>query len=357
MTYDGIAEAAVEPRVENPHFSTPETFHNAMSFRSYDNHGLGKSISSLLDTFSENDSIKQEYLLDRDYDMGNGAGGLGLRTSNKFDSFYNSKESPNASKTFSERRSDFLRNTPPDFPMIVREAMDKQNGRRNKFAPARRQIPRQNAVWHVVEDDANGISGSSNHTLPPPANDEAMSAPETPLIENAPESIDFISAASKSPRKEETSTEATDTINVNDNDMVLETPSSDINLNLENVSNKNMNVNESKLRSSNFLNNIDAIQLDDAEMSDDLFMSELSRSIENMHVVDDQLLPPPECNDINSNLDAKPKTDKEDDDEVFREYNSHQYWYISPDVAVDTDILLDPEEKSKYQIHICMYSN
>lgn len=365
MTYSAIAEAATEPRVENPHFCSPETFHNAMSFRSYDNHGFGKSISSLLDTFSGNDSIKQDYSMDRDYDMGSSGsrGSLSLRTSNKFDSFFNSKDSSTSSKSFSDRRPEFLRNTPADFPMIIREAMadDRENrikgGRHAKFSQARRQIPRQNAVWCVVEGDSNG---GSNQALPAPVSDDSASEPDTPLIENAPQSIDFISAVnsaknatkSKSPNDDESSAEATDTINANDNDMVLETPSSDINLNLENVFNKNkanFNAKEIIKENSNFHNKIDAIQLDDIlqKMYTDLEISDLNKSMENLRVKDDQL-PPPHCNDINSNVGAKPKPDHEEDDDVFREYNSHQYWYISPDMPVDTDILLDPEEKSMY---------
>lgn len=358
LTYSAIIEAAIEPRVENPHFSSPETFHNAMSFRSYDNHGFGKSISSLLDTFSENDSLKPDYLVDRDYEMGSSGSSIGGNGISLRGSFF-SKERRDAnreSKTFSERRSEFLRNTPADFPMIVREAMDKQdNSRRGKFAQARRQIPRQNAVWYVVEDDGSGSSNNSSQAPPTPS---WKSAPETPLIENAPESIDFISATKNSTSKEsnsmnpnddETLDTATDTINVNDNNddkMEIETPSSDINLNLENVFNKNKLGKNEVRSSSNFLNNIDAINFDDD-------MAGMPNNFENMHLSEEKLSPPlpppPHSNDVNSNVGAKPKqADNEEDDDVFREYNSHQYWYISPDMPVDTDILLDPEEKSMF---------
>lgn len=56
-----------------------------------------------------------------------------------------------------------------------------------------------------------------------------------------------------------------------------------------------------------------------------------------------------ELNDVNSNrYGASSNTaDNDDDDEkVFKEFNSHQFWYISPDIPVDMDILLEPEEKS-----------
>lgn len=353
MTYNAIAEAALEPRVENPHFSLPETFHNAMSFRSYDNHGFGKSISSLLDTFSENDhtntSIKDQF------------SDMVFRTSRM-------------------ERVGFLRNTPPDFPMIVHEAMQKQGGGSSGPATAgisgasrkiNRKIPRQNAVQYVVEDEAGGGSGGSQagrseagrdaediynqfqddmdrhkDALPPP--------PDTPLIERDCY-MDFSSAVNKNLAKSKTQSEDdltatyTAVVNDNDNDMVLETPSSDINLNLENVFNKNkVNINRSgdsikKWPENSFVNNIDAMQLDD---DDDMG---LAHCLDNMHIddADDVLGGNTKRNDINSNLDAKGKSEIVDDDDVFREYNSHQYWYISPDLPVDTDILLDPEEKSK----------
>lgn len=350
MTYNAIAEAALEPRVENPHFSLPETFHNAMSFRSYDNHGFGKSISSLLDTFSENDhtntSIKDQF------------NDLVFRTSRM-------------------ERGGFLRNTPPDFPMIVHEAMQKQGGSGSGSATTSiggasrkniRKIPRQNAVQYVVEDDAGSGGGGSERKLDVLCNEllDIMSRhkdgepkpPETPLIERECY-MDFSSAVNKNLAKSKTQSEddltatstATDAVNDNDVDMVLETPSSDINLNLENVFNKNkVNINRSgdsikKWPENNFVNNIDAMQLDD---DDDMG---LARCLDNMQIDgdDDVLGGNVKRNDINSNLDAKAKSENdENDDDVFREYNSHQYWYISPDMPVDTDILLDPEEKSKH---------
>lgn len=57
-----------------------------------------------------------------------------------------------------------------------------------------------------------------------------------------------------------------------------------------------------------------------------------------------------DLNDVNSNRcsgASSNATDSDDDDEqVFKEFNSHQFWYISPDIPVDMDILLEPEEKS-----------
>lgn len=269
MTYNAIAQAAVEPRVENPHFSSPETFYNAASFRSFDNHGYGKSISSLLDTFTENDYSSSSR--------------SSLSHFDRIDIFHDQL-----------RRTDFPRNTPPDFPMIVREAMrNKTTGR--KFS---RKIPRQNAVWYV--EDAN----SQSQTQP----SNALEIPETPLLENAPESEDFLWTNATKITNQSAEDHATDTI-------------------------KNKNRKSSEI---SFVNNIDAMHLDDAD-------DNLANALDNMKIHD-------EINDINSNIDIKLKAENEDDDEVFREYNSHQYWYISPDMPVDTDILLDPEEKSEYSI-------
>lgn len=58
-----------------------------------------------------------------------------------------------------------------------------------------------------------------------------------------------------------------------------------------------------------------------------------------------------DLNDVNSNrcADGSNNADNDDDDEqVFKEFNSHQFWYISPDIPVDMDILLEPEEKSTH---------
>lgn len=103
-----------------------------------------------------------------------------------------------------------------------------------------------------------------------------------------------------------------------------------------------------------FMNRINTMQLDDYDDTDDdehniitKEYEDLDQSFVNMGLEDDD-------SDINSNLNNSvgptKTTEDDDDEEVFKEFNSHQYWYISPDIPVDMDILLEPEEKSKHSL-------
>lgn len=71
----------------------------------------------------------------------------------------------------------------------------------------------------------------------------------------------------------------------------------------------------------------------------------MDQSFRNLDLDDDS--------DVNSNVSNSPgsvkNADDDDDEDVFREFNSHQFWYISPDIPVDMDILLEPEEKSMFR--------
>lgn len=81
---------------------------------------------------------------------------------------------------------------------------------------------------------------------------------------------------------------------------------------------------------------------DDIDENDLDYSFSLDQSFSNLDLDDDS--------DVNSNVapsqSSAKNTDEDDDENVFREFNSHQYWYISPDIPVDMDILLEPEEKS-----------
>lgn len=110
VDFDTIFRVSRESSNENPHFSLPETFHNALSFRNYDNHGFSSSITHLLDTFivqSEHNNSHSHQRIPR--------GG-------HFDVTSPLVNDSHPSNDFHRLR----RNAPRDFPMIVRKAIEKK---------------------------------------------------------------------------------------------------------------------------------------------------------------------------------------------------------------------------------------
>lgn len=350
IDFDSIVKVSRESSNENPHFSLPETFHNALSFRNYDNHGFSLSITNLLDTFI----IQSEH--------NNGHSHQRIPRGGHFD-----LTSPIV-EPMSEYRH-LRKNTPRDFPMIVRKAMEKQDEENTRNFTIKTKIPRQNAVSYMQQDDRSTNSYQSLPPPPPPVNQE----PDTPSIENAPASIDFSSAVNSNLSNSLHSNEID-----NENNKVN---TSDINLNFKSADDDGFTSNKREPRAArfsessgfssipddddatgndfdilknteSFMNRINTMQLDDYDDTDEdehTFNSskeyeDLDQSFTNMGLDDDD-------SDINSNLNnslGPTKTEDDDDEEVFREFNSHQYWYISPDIPVDMDILLEPEEKSMY---------
>lgn len=360
IDFDAIVKVSRESSNENPHFSLPETFHNALSFRNYDNHGFSMSITNLLDTFI----IQSEH--------NNGHSHQRIPRGGHFD----------LTSPIMEPASDYhhlRKNTPRDFPMIVRKAMEKQEEENTRKFTIKAKIPRQNAVSYMqTSQDDHSSSTNSFQSLPPPPPPPAIgcSEPETPSIEDAPASIDFSSAVNSN-LSNSLHTNETD----NENNKVNNT--SDINLNFkpanEDVAYDGFTPNKRAARFSEssgfssipddndatgndfdittntemFMNRINTMQLDDYDDTDDeehnfnnsKDYEDLDQSFANLGIDDDD-------SDINSNLNNSlgptKSTDEDDDEEVFREFNSHQFWYISPDIPVDMDILLEPEEKSMY---------
>lgn len=369
IDFDAIVKVSRESLNENPHFSLPETFHNALSFRNYDNHGFSLSITNLLDTFI----IQSEH--------NNGHSHQRIPRGGHFDLASPIMEPIN-------EYHHLRKNTPRDFPMIVRKAMEKQEEENTRKFTIKAKIPRQNAVSYMQapQDDRGTNSYQSLPPPPPPA--IGNTEPDTPSIENAPSSIDFSSAVNLNLSNSLHSNE-TD----NENNKVNNT--SDINLNFkadeEDGAYNDFTANKREPRAARFsessgfssipddddatgndfdllkntetfMNRINTMQLDDYDDTDDdehnfnssKEFEDLDQSFTNMGLEDDD-------SDINSNLNnsVRPtKTAEEDDDEeVFREFNSHQYWYISPDIPVDMDILLEPEEKSKSPSQSRIYLN
>lgn len=311
------------------------------------------------------------------------------------------------------------KNTPRDFPMIVRQAIEK-TAENLKNTTVKPKIPRQNALLipSTPLDDDEDDDDNSNQVLPPPppSAEDTNTVPselQTPSIENAPESIDFTSAVNLNLSNntldnnfvDDDVGSANETIvndennknNINEVTQTSANPtissaSPNITLNLKNSrknkkkGNRSNNSNSSNNKSSSaanelntsdaintsteaFLNNINAMQLDDDVIDDDddkknslnenkninEQCSQLSESMSNLRFGDGTA-----NSDINSNVTSKVskysanidggKDEEEDDEHIFKEFNSHQYWYISPDIPVDMDILLDPEEKSKFNL-------
>lgn len=362
IDFDAIVKVSRESSNENPHFSLPETFHNALSFRNYDNHEFSVSITNLLDTFI----IQSEH--------NNGHSHQRIPRGGHFD----------LTSPIVEPMSEYhhlRKNTPRDFPMIVRKAMEKQEEDNNRKYTIKAKIPRQNAVLSMqvpaTQDDRSSTGQNyQNQSLPPPPPPAVVaqnSEPETPSIENAPASIDFSSAVNTNLSNSLHSNE-TD----NENNKVNQ---SDINLNFkpanedgaydgytankreraarfsessgfssipddDDVTGNNLDIVKS---TESFMNRINTMQLDDYDDTDDdehnfsKDYEDLDQSFTNMGLDDDD-------SDFNSNLNnsvGPTNTTDEDDGEEIAEFNSHQYWYISPDIPVDMDILLEPEEKSK----------
>lgn len=383
IDFDAILKVSRQSSNENPHFSLPETFHNALSFRNYDNHGFSVSnyITNLLDTFI----IQSEHNNGHSHQRIPRGGHFDLTTSivEPINDFYHLRK-----------------NTPRDFPMIVRNAIQKQEEENSRKFTIKAKIPRQNAVSYmqVTSQDDRSSSNNSYQSLPPPPPPSALNNPEpdTPSIENAPASIDFSSAVHTTNFSNSLHSTETD----NENNKVNST-TSDINLNFkpaneesgggaydstakreraarfsessgfssipddddDDVSGSNYDILKN---TDNFLNRINTMgRLDDYDDTDDdehnKHYEDLDQSFSNMGLDDDTA-------DINSNLNnplgptkrssiassaAAADDEDDDDEEVFREFNSHQYWYISPDIPVDMDILLEPEEKSTFSSLVC----
>lgn len=340
-----------EPAVENPHFSLPETFHNALSFRNYENHGFSTSITNLLDTFivqNDHNNSHSHQRIPRGGQFDTTASQL-----NESDFCGNNNDIENSPADFSHLR----KNTPKDFPLIVRQAMQKQDVENTQKFAQRPKIPRQNAIFQSPTQsstkDQRTYANENNDEM---SNDNAIE-PDTPSIEDAPKSIDFLSAV-KSYVSNDKYVENVATDEGNENTL----PMPDINLNqkrdvppppaytaatnrrrsLRNSDSSGFSSNdetEDDECNEDFLNNINALKLDD---DDDEVKNENKTTTET---------------DVNSNVreecsfdyhgdDDDDEDDESDDDNVFRQFNSHQYWYISPDIPVDMDIFLEPEEKS-----------
>lgn len=358
IDFDAIVKVSRESSNENPHFSLPETFHNALSFRNYDNHEFSVSITNLLDTFI----IQSEH--------NNGHSHQRIPRGGHFDLTSPIVEPMN-------EYHHLRKNTPRDFPMIVRKAMEKQEEENSRKFTIKPKIPRQNAVSYmqVPQDDRSSSTTNYQSLPPPPPPAIDTTEPETPSIENAPASIDFSSAVNTNLSNSLHSTE-TD----NENNKVN---TSDINLNFkpaddgdgaydgftankreraarfsessgfssipddDDVTGNNLDIMKN---TDSFMNRINTMQLDDYDDTDDdehnfsKDYEDLDRSFTNMGLDDDD-------SDFNSNLNNSlgptKSTEGDDDGDEIAEFNSHQYWYISPDIPVDMDILLEPEEKSK----------
>lgn len=361
IDFDSIVKVSRESSNENPHFSLPETFHNALSFRNYDNHGFSLSITNLLDTFI----IQSEH--------NNGQSVQRIPRGGHFD----------LTSPMIEPISDYhhlRKNTPRDFPMIVRKAIEKQEEENTRKFTIKAKIPRQNAVSYMQDDRSTNTINLSidksfvNQSLPPPpALAMSNSEPDTPSIENAPASIDFSSAVNSNLSNSLHSNE-TD----NENNKVN---TSDINLNFKPANDECCTPNKREPRASrfsessgfssiqddddatgndfemsksteSFMNRINTMQLDDYDdIEDDEHNFNSSKEYEDLDQSFSNMGLENEDSDVNSNLNISmgptKSTEDDDDEEAFREFNSHQYWYISPDtIQVDMDILLEPEEKS-----------
>lgn len=340
LNYNAIVRATREPAVENPHFSLPETFHNALSFRNYENHGFSTSITNLLDTFivqnDHNNSHSQQRIpRGGHFDM--------LSPTSDSHSLYSHSSSSTGGGTAPDYNH-LRKNTPRDFPLIVRQAMEKQAEGSRKFS-LRAKVPRQNAALYMPlqDDDSNQLPPP-----PPPPPADTDWEPDTPSIESAPESIDFSSAVNSNLSNNKFLSNKSIGSDTDDENNTVRT--SDINLNLVEAEKGTYTSNKERRRSDwssgfssnnddddrsteEFLNNIYALQLDDNDGEDD----EPDPLNESMQLDED-------ADDENS-IAAAGTT--EDDEDVFKEFNSHQYWYISPDIPVDMDIFLEPEEKSK----------
>lgn len=358
LNYNAIVRATREPAVENPHFSLPETFHNALSFRNYENHGFSTSITNLLDTFivqnDHNNSHSQQRIpRGGHFDM--------LSPTSDTQSMYSSSSgtSSGAAPDYNHLR----KNTPRDFPLIVRQAMEKQDAENSRKMTFRGKIPRQKtALYMPLEDDSNQLPPPPP---PPPTTDVDWDTPEpdTPSIESAPESIDFSSAVNSNLSNNKFLSNSNKSIGSDTDDENNTVTTSDINLNLvetAGATDKDTYSSNKERRRSNwssgfssnnddddrsteeFLNNIYALQLDDDNEGEDDEPDPLNESMQ----MDD------DADDVNSNGSPETSTEAadgatDDDEDVFKEFNSHQYWYISPDIPVDMDIFLEPEEKSK----------
>lgn len=175
IDFDSIVKVSRESSNENPHFSLPETFHNALSFRSYDNHGFSLSITNLLDTF----------IIQSEHNNGHSHQRIPRSSGHNFDLASPIMEPIN-------EYHHLRKNTPRDFPMIVRKAMEKQEEDNTRKFTIKAKIPRQNAVSYMQASHDDRGTNSFQPLPPPPA--ITNSEPDTPSIENAPSSIDFSSA-------------------------------------------------------------------------------------------------------------------------------------------------------------------
>lgn len=358
IDFDAIVKVSRESSNENPHFSLPETFHNALSFRNYDNHGFSSSITNLLDTFI----VQSEH--------NNGHSHQRIPRGGHFDL---------TSPITERKRVQLRKNTPRDFPMIVRQAIATQESTFGKYyhqpSQHRENLYMQESQSHQQQmqqqqDDQSNTSDYQSLPPPPAITNTNEIIPETPSIENAPASIDFSSAVNTNLSN---SLHNNDTDNENNevNTTTTTTTTSDINLNFKNFKrNERMtflkrcsessgissiqddNDYDVEKNSETFFNNINAMQLDDYDDTDDdehNFSNEEHKYGDKEFDVMNQSFNNLDLNDVNSNLSSSASIkngDEDDDEQVFREFNSHQYWYISPDIPVDMDILLEPEEKS-----------
>lgn len=344
INYNAIVKVSREPAVENPHFSLPETFHNALSFRNYENHGFSTSITFLLETNVDTLEVFNPTCKELRQ----------KRRGNQYDDLYNPEY------------NHLRKNTPRDFPMIVRQAMAEQEKDNSRKLGIKMKLP---------QDEGNNFSLPS---LPQSVSDE----PETPSIENAPESIDFTSAVNSNLSSSSSSNQSnlkTDTVvNTNDtDDENNEISTSNIYLNFKKfkLSPKRYrctNSESSGFSSNNdddddhdeygqdedkhtedFLNNINALNLDDDGDTNNYSCDDYSASMKSLRNLRLNDL----SSDVNSNVTISPTSsggnnttniDDDEDEDDLKQFNSHQYWYISPDIPVDMDIFLEPEEKSEY---------
>lgn len=142
IDFDGIFRVSRESTNENPHFALPETFHNALSFRNYDNHGFSSSITHLLDTFivqSEHSNSHSHQRIPR--------GG-------HFDVTSPLMSDTHPSNDFHRLR----RNAPRDFPMIVRKAIEKKDVKRDSVSGS------GGVRMCVCACDCSRIMGEAEHT-------------------------------------------------------------------------------------------------------------------------------------------------------------------------------------------------
>lgn len=346
LNYNALTKMTREPAVENPHFSLPETFHNALSFRNYENHGFSSSITNLLDTFIVQNDHNNSHSYQR------------IPRGGHFDNLLSPTSDGSLQELHTELEPDYShlrKNTPKDFPLIVRQAMECKDAESNRKFSFKDKLARQNAILQMPMQQNE--ENDKDQSLPPPPS--MALEPDTPSIENAPTSIDFSSAVNNNKflSDEKNTTNVSDTDDENNTVSVV-----DVNLNRHcptQYTRKRRSLphsdssgissdedDEDERNAEEFLNNINALKLDDdveIEMSHGKNKSPMKLSLDSGSSAAEYTM----------NYDDDNDDDVEGD--AFREYNSHQYWYISPDIPVDMDIFLEPEEKSRFFCFFCLF--